>query len=300
MERQSTDLVGTAVVRPPGAVSRFLKASARAFQKNPNMLAGAVILVVMATIAIFAPLIAHQDPVRLHGADRFQPPSSRYWFGTDHVGRDVYARTIYGSRISLLVGASVAAIVASAGTVIGLIAGYFRTADSVVMRFMDGIMAFPTLLLALALIALLGGSVQNVIIVISVVDTPRMARVVRGAVLMLRDQEFITAARAIGVGPSRVMALHILPNALAPIIVQATFVFASAVIVEASLSFLGAGTPPEIPTWGNIMGVGRTYIQIALWITFFPGLFLSLTALAINLMGDGLRDALDPRLARRA
>ena len=207
---------------------------------------------------------------------------------------------MYGGRISLLVGFAVGGITTVGGLFIGLIAGYYRKVDNVVMRFMDGLMAFPTLILALALIAVLGASVQNVIIVITVVSVPRMVRVVRSSVLSLREQQFVEAARALGVPAWRILALHIAPNTLAPVMVQGTFVFALAVITEANLSFLGAGVPPTTPSWGNIMGQGRTYLQIAVWVTFFPGVFLSLTVLSINLLGDGLRDALDPKLRRRA
>jgi peptide/nickel transport system permease protein len=263
------------------------------------MMAGLVILAAIVTIVVFAPLIDRVDPLKISGVDRLQAPSAQHWFGTDQVGRDIYSRTVHGGRISLIVGSAVALIVATAGAVMGLIAGYYRRADEVLMRFMDAIMAFPTLLLALALIALLGGSITNVIIVISVVDTPRMVRLVRASVLSAREMDFVTAARALGARAPRIMGLHILPNIMAPIIIQATFVFASAILVEAALSFLGAGVNPETPTWGNIIGIGRTYIQRAFWVSFFPGLFLSITVLAINLMGDGLRDALDPKLRRR-
>ncbi len=279
---------------------RFALTSRRVLAKNPNMLAGLVILVVIVATSIFAPFIDRVSPTRLSGAERLQAPSAKHWFGTDQVGRDIYSRTVHGGRISLIVGGSVAVIVAVAGAMLGLVAGYYRQADEVLMRFMDAIMAFPTLLLALALIALLGGNVVNVIIVIAVVDTPRMVRVVRGSVLSAREMDFVTAARALGARAPRIMGIHILPNVLAPVIVQATFVFASAILVEAALSFLGAGVNPETPTWGNIIGIGRTYLQRAFWVTFFPGLFLSITVLAINLLGDGLRDALDPKLRRRA
>lgn len=247
-------------------------------------------------MAVFAPLISRYDPVALKAIDRLKPPSAAHWFGTDHVGRDVYARTVYGGRISLAVGSAVAIITALAGVAIGIFAGYYRRVDNIVMRVMDAFMAFPALILAMALIALLGSTVQNVIIAVSVVETPRMVRVVRGVVLSLREREFVGAARAIGAGPLRIMRVHILPNTMAPVIIQATFVFAGAILTEASLSFLGAGSPPYIPSWGNIMGQGRTYLQMAVWVTFFPGLVLMLTVLAINFVGDGLRDRLDPRL----
>ena len=269
-------------------------------RRNPNMLFGVVILSVVMVIAIFSPLLTRTDPSKLNPFDRLQSPRSTHWFGSDHLGRDVFDRTLVGSRVSLLVGFSVGIITSVLGMAIGLIAGYYRRLDDVIMRFMDGLMAFPSLLLALALIAVLGASVFNVILVICVVDTPRMVRVVRGAVLSLREQQFVEAANAIGTPTWRIMVRHIAPNTFAPVMVQATFIFALAIIVEANLSFLGAGVPPSIPSWGNIMGQGRTYLQIAVWVTFFPGLFLSLSVLAINLVGDGLRDTLDPRFSRRA
>ncbi len=183
--------------------------------------------------------------------------------------------------------------------IIGLISGYDRRADMVIQRFMDAIMSFPTLLLALALIAMLGSSITNVIIVITVVDTPRMVRIVRAQVLALREYQFVEAARAIGAPTWRVLLLHVAPNTFAPVMVQATFIFATAILVEAGLSFLGLGIPPDLPSWGNILALGRTYLQTAVWVSFFPGLVLTITVLAINLVGDGLRDALDPKLARR-
>ena len=207
---------------------------------------------------------------------------------------------MYGGRISIVVGGAVGGISTILGLAIGLVAGYYRKVDAVIMRFMDGLMAFPSLILALALIAVLGASVQNVIIVITIVSVPLVARVVRASVLSLREQQFIDAAKALGVPDWRILMLHIAPNTLAVLMVQGTFVFALAVIAEANLSFLGAGVPPPTPSWGNIMGEGRTYLSLAFWVTFFPGVFLSLTVLAINLLGDGLRDALDPKLRRRA
>ena len=207
---------------------------------------------------------------------------------------------MYGGRISIVVGGAVGGISTILGLAIGLVAGYYRKVDAVIMRFMDGLMAFPSLILALALIAVLGASVQNVNIVITTVSVPLVARVVRASVLSLREQQFIDAAKALGVPDWRILMLHIAPNTLAVLMVQGTFVFALAVIAEANLSFLGAGVPPTTPSWGNIMGEGRTYLSLAFWVTFFPGVFLSLTVLAINLLGDGLRDALDPKLRRRA
>ena len=268
-------------------------------KRNPTLAFGVFILVVMSVIAVISPFITG-EAILTSFEDRLISPSlAGFWFGTDNFGRDVYARTLQGSRISLLVGFSVALLVTVAGLVIGLVAGYFRIVDNVVMRVMDGMMAMPTILLALAIITLLGSSVQNVIIVITIVDTPRMVRIVRGVALSLREQMFVDAAEAVGVPVWRILAFHIAPNTMAPVLVQATFVFAAAILTEAALSFLGAGTPPISPSWGNIMGEGRQYLQVAFWITFFPGLFLSVTVLAINLAGDGLRDILDPRLRHR-
>jgi peptide/nickel transport system permease protein len=259
---------------------------------------GLVILVAMAVIAIFAPLISG-EAVRTSPFDQFIGPSGKFWFGTDSLGRDVYARTIQGSRVSLFVGFTVAVVTTVLGLALGLVAGYFRKIDNVVMRVVDGLMAIPAILLALALISLLGPSLSNVIVAICVLDTPRMVRIVRGSVLSLREQMYVEAARTIGASVPRILILHIAPNTFAPVIVQATYTFAQAILVEAALSFLGAGVPPTNPSWGNIMADGRTYIQVAPWIIFFPGLFLSLMVLSINLVGDGLRDTLDPRLKRR-
>ena len=272
----------------------------RALRRNPNMMLGGAILVVVVIIAIFSPLLTRTDPAKLSPFERLESPSANHWFGTDHLGRDVFDRTLVGSRISLMVGFTVGMVTSVFGLLIGLITGYYRRADNIIMRFMDGLMAFPSLLLALALIAVLGASVFNVILVICVVDTPRMVRVVRGAVLSLREQQFVEAANAIGTSTWRILLRHIAPNTFAPVMVQATFIFALAIIVEANLSFLGAGVPPQTPSWGNIMGEGRTYLQMAVWVTFFPGLFLSFSVLSINLVGDGLRDTLDPRFSRRA
>ena len=264
------------------------------------MAIGFGILVIISFFTIFAGSVDRYDPLKLQPLDRLLAPSAEHWFGTDNTGRDVYSRTVHGGRVSMLVGFSVAVLTVGAGMVIGLISGYDRRADMVIQRFMDAVMSFPTLLLALALIAMLGSSVTNVIIVITIVDTPRMVRLVRSQVLSLREYQFVEAARAIGAPTWRVLLLHVAPNTFAPVIVQATFVFASAVLVEAGLSFLGLGIPPELPSWGNILALGRTYLQTAVWVAFFPGLILTITVLAINLVGDGLRDALDPKLARRA
>ncbi len=287
-------------LRPRSRWAERYVGAQRALVKNPNMALGFAILLVMSFFTVFAGSVDRYDPLELNPTDRLMAPGAKHWFGTDTTGRDIYSRTLHGGRVSMLVGFSVAVLTVGAGMVIGLISGYDRRADMIIQRFMDALMSFPTLLLALALIAMLGSSVTNVIIVITVVDTPRMVRIVRSQVLSLREFQFVEAARAIGAPTWRVLLQHVAPNTFAPVIVQATFVFASAVLVEAGLSFLGLGIPPDQPSWGNILALGRTFLQTAVWVAFFPGLVLTITVLAINLVGDGLRDALDPKLARRA
>src|SRR6185312_13052297 len=239
------------------------------------------------------------DPQALSPIHRLKPPSSTYWFGTDMLGRDVYSRVIYGARVSLIVGLSVAILGSAIGVFLGMITGFVRIIDTVLMRIMDGLMSIPSVLLAIALMALTRASIGNVIFAITVAEVPRMTRLVRGVVLGLREQPFVEAAIASGTGFFPILWRHIMPNTLAPVLVQGTFIAASAMITEAALSFIGAGTPPNVPSWGNIMAEGRSLFQVAYYIILFPGIFLSLTVLAINLLGDGLRDALDPRLSRR-
>ena len=278
----------------PGAWARLREYSRR----HPTVIIGAGVLVVMAVAAMVAPWIA-PDPLRLNPINRLKPPGETFWFGADFLGRDVYARTIHGGQISLMVGVTVAAISTVIGLAIGLVAGYLRWVDAIVMRIMDGLMAIPGVLLAIALISLAGASVVNVIIAITIPEIPRVVRLVRAVVLTVREQPYVEAAVSVGTRLPKILVKHILPNTLAPLIVQATYVCASAVVIEAILSFLGAGTPPEIPSWGNIMAEGRTYFQFAPWMIFFPGIFLAVTVLAVNILGDGLRDSLDPRIARR-
>jgi peptide/nickel transport system permease protein len=263
------------------------------------MIAGGALLAAMVVASLLAPYVFTTDPRELNPVDRLRAPTGAHWFGTDMYGRDVYSRTIYGARISLVVGFSVSILSTGIGLVIGLVSGYSRALDAVIMRIMDGLMSIPAILLAIAMMALMSASVQNVIIAITIPEIPRVVRLVRALVLSLREQPFVEAASAMGAGFLRTMFRHIMPNTLAPLIVQGTYIMASAVIIEAYLSFLGAGTPPDIPSWGNIMAEGRTYVQIGFWIILFPGICLALTVLGINLMGDGLRDTLDPRIARR-
>ncbi len=267
--------------------------------RNPLMFLGGAILLALLLIAVFAPYLATVDPTTISPAERTREPSAAHWFGTDMLGRDLYSRVIYGTRISLFVGLSVAVVASAIGLIIGLVSGFNRKLDGLVMRAMDSIMSIPPILLAIALMALTRGSVFNVIIAISIAEIPRVARLVRGVVLSLREATYVEAAIAGGSKTSTILFRHILPNTLAPMIVQATYICASAMVIESILSFIGAGTPPNIPSWGNIMAEGRALWQVKPYIVFFPAMFLSLTVLAVNLVGDGLRDAIDPRMATR-
>ncbi len=267
--------------------------------RYPTIAIGAALLLVMLLIAVFAPYLGTVDPTAIAPARRTREPSAIYWFGTDMLGRDVYSRVLYGARVSLIVGFAVAFLASLVGMAIGLIAGYMRWLDAVIMRVMDGLMSIPPILLAIALMALTRGSVQNVIIAITIAEVPRVARLIRGVVLSLREQPYVEAAIASGTRVPRIILRHIVPNTIAPLTVQATYICASAMITEAILSFIGAGTPPTIPSWGNIMAEGRALWQVKPYIVFFPAIFLSVTVLAVNLLGDGLRDALDPRMAKR-
>ena len=267
--------------------------------RHPTIFVGGLLVGLMIFIAIFAPYLGTKDPTALAPARRTREPSALYWFGTDMLGRDVYSRVLYGSRVSLLVGFAVAVFASVVGTFIGLLAGFVRVLDAVLMRVMDGLMSIPSLLLAIALMALTRASVQNVIIAIGIAEFPRVSRLVRSVVLSLREQPYVEAAIASGTRVPVIIWKHILPNTFAPLMVQATFICASAMITELILSFIGAGTPPIIPSWGNIMAEGRALWQVKPYIVFFPAIFLSITVLAVNLLGDGLRDALDPRLAKR-
>ena len=268
-------------------------------QRRPTIALGLGLLLAMAFIAVFAPFLGTVDPTALAPAKRLRPPSDVYWFGTDAFGRDIYSRVMYGARVSLAVGFSVALLASSAGLFIGLVSGYIRMLDGLIMRIMDGMMSIPPILLAVALMALTRASVQNVILAIALGEVPRVARLVRSVVLTIREQPYVDAARASGSTAPSIILRHILPNTLAPLIVQATYICGSAIIVESILSFIGAGTPPITPSWGNIMADGRTLWQVKPYIIVFPAVFLSLTVLAVNLLGDGLRDALDPRLAKK-
>ncbi len=272
----------------------------RWLRRYPTVAVGLTILVLMVAVALLAPWIASEDPGRINPRLRLRPPSATAWFGTDHLGRDVFSRVVHGARVSLFVGFTVALLSTLLGLAIGLTSGFLRRLDAVVMRIMDGLMAIPAILLAIAMISLSRSSIRTVIIAITIPEIPRVVRLVRSVVLTLREQLFVDAAVSLGARLPRILAVHIMPNTMAPLVVQATYVCASAIIIEAILSFLGAGTPPDIPSWGNMMAEGRTYVLVAWWLLVFPGLFLSLVVLAVNLLGDGLRETLDPRLSRSA
>jgi peptide/nickel transport system permease protein len=271
----------------------------RTFRRHPTIVIGGTILGLIVLVAIFAPLLATVDPQAVSPARRLRWPQERWWFGTDMMGRDVWSRTLYGARVSPIVGLGAAIVATAGGLLLGLLTGFIRWVDAVLMRVMDGLMSIPAVLLAIALMALTQASLQNVIFAIALAELPRVTRLVRGVVLTLREQPFVEAATAAGTPLKRTLFKHILPNTLAPLMVQGTYVCASAMITEAILSFIGAGTPPNIPSWGNIMSEARSIFQVGWYIVLFPAVFLSLTVLSVNLLGDGLRDMLDPRLSRR-
>jgi peptide/nickel transport system permease protein len=281
--------------------------------RHPGVLFGGATLLVMLLIALLAPALGTADPATIDPTHRNQLPGSEWtvraaggeetvwvaWMGTDTLGRDLYSRVVYGARVSLIVGVTVAVLSIAVGLVIGLVAGYTRWLDAIVMRVMDGLMAIPAILLAIALVSLWGGGLLTVIIAIAIPEIPRVVRLVRSIVLSIREEPYVEAAIAVGTPVPLILFRHVLPNTIAPLIVQGTYVCASAILLEAILSFLGAGIPPEIPTWGNIMAEGRVLFQVYPHNILFPGILLALSVLAVNVLGDGLRDTLDPRLAER-
>jgi peptide/nickel transport system permease protein len=282
----------------PAGRSPFLRL-ASTLARNPSILIGGAIVLAIAAMALAAPFIGTVDPVRIDPAFRLKPPSEQAWFGTDLFGRDVYSRVVYGARSSLTVGLSVAAMAILGGVVIGLVTGYFRLFDMVVMRVMDGLMAIPTFLLAIALVSLTRASIATVIVALTIPEVPRVVRLVRSVVLTTREEPYVEAAISVGTPVWLILVRHIMPSTIAPLLVLGTYICASAILIEAGLSFLGTGLPPEIPSWGNMVSEGRTFFQVAPRLVFLPSLFLALAVLGINLLGDGLRDTLDPRIAKR-
>jgi len=262
------------------------------------VLAGAATLMVVTLLALFAPWITPYGPMAMKISDRMQSPSLAHWFGTDELGRDVFSRVVFGARYSLMIGAAVVLISVTGGVLLGLTAGFFRRLDGPIMRVVDAMMSFPDILLAIALVAVLGASMTNVILALAIVYTPRVARVVRASTLVVRELLFIEAARALGVSTWRILFIHILNNIASPILVQATFIFAYAVLAEAGLSFLGVGVPPELPTWGTMIASGQQFAHQAIWLVVFPGVAIVLSALSLQMVGDGFRDLLDPKLRK--
>ena len=280
------------------AASEWFGRLAKFLRTNPVIFTGLLVLLFFAMMALLAPLL-FVDPARVNPLQRLRPPSLAHPFGTDQIGRSTLSRTFNGTAISLTVGALVTLVTVAFGLLIGLVAGFVRWLDGIVMRVMDGMMAIPGILLAIALMSLFGAGVRNVIVAIAIAEIPRMARIVRSSVLVIREQPYVEAAIAGGTRTPRLLGQHILPNVTAPVIVQATYVFASAMIVESVLSFLGAGTPPTIPSWGNMLAEARAFMQRAPWMIAFPGVALALLVLTVNVLGDALRDAIDPKLARQ-
>lgn len=287
------DLV-TITKKPPSERALFIR---RLF-KRKTVAVGIIVLAVFAILALLAPWIAPYSPSKLSIVNRLKPPSEMFWFGTDEFGRDVFSRTIYAGRLSLMVGAAVVILSAMIGVTLGLLAGFFQRLDTPIARLIDAMMAFPDILLAIALVAALGPSLATVIVALSVVYSPRLARIVRASTLVIRELPYVEAAQSLGISTFHIMTRHVLRNLISPIIVQCTFLFASAMLAEAGLSFLGLGVSPEIPTWGTMIAAGRQYIGQADWMTYFPGFAIILSVLSLQMVGDGLRDMLDPRLRR--
>ncbi|NNG02561.1 MAG: ABC transporter permease [Inquilinus sp.] len=270
----------------------------QALSQRRSVTIGLAILAIVAVAAVFAPLIAPVDPNVMSVRNRLTAPGAEWWLGTDEFGRDIFSRLIYAGRISLAVGLGVATLSSLFGVTLGLVGGFFRRLDGPVSRLIDAMMAFPDILLAIALVAALGGSLFNVILALSIVYSPRIARTVRASTLVIRELSYVEAARALGVSTWRILANHVLRNTVSPIIVQATFIFAYAMLAEAGLSFLGVGVDPSTPTWGTMINAGRQYVGVADWMILFPGIAITLSVLSLQIAGDGLRDALDPRISR--
>lgn len=293
MTEAAVDVFGSAVAT--GASSTRPR-RLRRLLANRGVVAGALILLAFVLAGLLAGTLSTHNPTRLEPAARLQPPSARHFLGTDEFGRDVWSLVLHGSRISLLVGVTTMLLTSAGGIAVGLVAGFSRRLDTVVMRVMDGLMAFPAVLLAIALMAVRGPGVWNVIVALSVVYMPRTAMLIRSTVLSIRELDYVQAARALGREDAGIAVRHILPNCVGPLLVQGSFVFAYAILAEAILGFLGVGVPPYVPSWGNVIASGKNVIREAFWVSLFPGVALTLAGLSLNLLGDGLRDLLDPRL----
>jgi peptide/nickel transport system permease protein len=269
------------------------------FLRNKNTLIGACTFILLLFVAVGANQLSPFDPADIQAANRLRAPDSIHYFGTDGFGRDILSRVIFGTRVSLVAGGSVAVVTTLLGTLLGLLSGYYRRIDNAMMRILDGLMAFPPIILQIAIMTVLSPSLLNVVIALSIVYIPRMARVVRSAILVQGELQYVEAARSIGLSDIRILVVHILPNCVAPIIVQATMMFAFSILAEASLSFLGVGLPPEVPTWGTALNEGRVFMWRAPWICIYPGLAITLSVLSLNMLGDGLRDILDPKIRKK-
>ncbi len=276
--------------------SSLIWQTVRRLLRNRAFVIGGVIVLSVAAVALCADWIAPYNPLRSNVRARMQPPGALYWLGTDHFGRDILSRIIFGARISLMIGLLTVIATGVFGTIIGAAAGFFRPLDNPVMRLMDALMAFPAILLAITVSAVLGSSVTNVVIALSVATTPHTARIVRASVLVVREREFVEAARALGASEIRVLLRHVMPNAMSALIVRLTYVFAIAILAEAALSYIGVGPPPPAPSFGSIIAQGRDFMADSPWITLFPGIAIIVSVLGLNLLGDGLRDVLDPRM----
>ncbi|MEX2541704.1 MAG: ABC transporter permease [Trueperaceae bacterium] len=278
-----------------GSFRERMRRARRFLATNPLILIGLIMTVFMLAVAIVGPEVAPYDPTRINNLNRLKAPNAEHWLGTDEFGRDVLSRLLYGARVSALIGFTTLVLTTVFGTVVGLVSGYFRPLDAILMRVMDGLMTFPSLILAIALIAVLGINAFNVVIALTIVYTPQTARVVRSSVLSVKATDFIEATRALGNRHVRIMFRHVLPNCVSPLIVQSTFIMGYAILAEAALSFIGAGVPPPAPSWGNMLADSRVYMYQAPWMTYFPGIGISIFVLGLILLGDGVRDYLDPR-----
>ena len=277
-----------------------IAAGLRAVARNKMLALGVLLLLTVVLLSIFAGWVAASDPEQIRPRLRLRAPEGAFPFGTDGLGRDIFSRVLHGGRLSLQVGLLSAAIAAVVGTVIGLVAGFSRLLDAIIMRIVDGLMAIPSLLLAVAIVSLVGPNMLSITGAIAIAEVPRVVRLVRGVVLTVREEPYVRAAEGLGIPTHLLLARHILPSCISPMVVQTTHMFAVGILAEAVLGFLGVGFPPELPTWGNVLAEGRSIFQRAPWTIIFPGLFLGMTVLAVNILGDALRDRLDPRLARVA
>ncbi|MBV7483623.1 ABC transporter permease [Bordetella sp. BOR01] len=294
-----SDAIAQATDAPPGDPRTTAWRRVRHSLKSWPVLLALVVLLLIVAAALLAPWLGTVNPTSLDPGNRLKPPFGGYLLGTDAFGRDIWSRVVYGARVSLIVGLGAAAISVVLGLVIGLVAGWFRSLDGFIMRVMDAIMAIPGILLAIALVSVTGASLTTVLVAVTIPEIPRVVRLVRGQILSVRGEPYVEAALALGTPLPLLLWRHMVPSTVAPLTVQGTYVFASAMLTEAILSFLGAGIPPEIPSWGNIMSEGRMYFRMLPGLILFPGLFLSLTVLSVNILGDALRDALDPKMVRR-